>query len=197
MNFKTTIALAVLLAVGGSVLFFTRDSGKADGDSDVGSIADRFGGNTTPAEYVFDKDLNEDDLVRLVLERGDLRLVFERDKKEAAAARAADWRMIEPVAAPTESWKVGNLARTLAKVQYRQSFEPGKDGGPSGEAAGFAPATAVVTLTDADGKEYKLEVGKKAAMSDDSFVRIAGAATIYRANRDLVRFPSTCRTAPS
>ncbi len=186
MNFKTTIVLVALLVVGGAVVFLTRDGGAANGTNENDN--DLFGPATPEAKYVLDPQPEEDDLVRTVLERPDgSRLVFERDKKADDASRAPDWRMIEPVEAPTESWKVGNLSRTFATLQHRGSFEPGKNGALSAEAAGFAPATATVTLVDAQGKEYKFEIGKKAAMSDDSYVRIAGASTIYRANRDLVR----------
>ncbi|MCH7871216.1 MAG: DUF4340 domain-containing protein, partial [Planctomycetes bacterium] len=186
MNFKTTIALVVLLVIGGAAVLFTRDSGPADDSND--SNNDLFGGTANEAKYVLDPQPEEDDLVRVVLERNNgQRLVFEREAKKDAATRAPDWKMVEPVNAPTESWRVGNLARTFAKVQHRGGFEPGKDGGLSAAEAGFEPVTATITLSTADGTEYKLELGKKAAMSDDSYVRIAGAATIYRATRDLVR----------
>ena len=186
MNFKTTIALLALLVVGGAAVFFTRDGGASKGTTEDGN--DLFGADTPEAKYVLDPQPEEDDLVRTVVERSDgSRLVFERDKKADDATRAPDWRMVEPVAAPTVSWAVGNLSRTFAKLKHRGSFEPGAGGALSAAEAGFAPPTATVTLVDAEGNEYKFEVGQKAAMSDDSYVRIAGASTIYRADRDLVR----------
>ena len=122
MNFKTTIALVVLLVIGGAAVLFTRDSGPADDSND--SNNDLFGGTANEAKYVLDPQPEEDDLVRVVLERNNgQRLVFEREAKKDAATRAPDWKMVEPVNAPTESWRVGNLARMFAKVQHRGGFD--------------------------------------------------------------------------
>jgi hypothetical protein len=55
------------------------------------------------------------------------------------------------------------------------------------EEAGLAQPAGSVTMVERDGKQHVVEVGRKAPMSDDTYVRVVGKPTLYRADRDLVR----------
>ena len=66
MNFKTTIALVVLLVIGGAVVLFTRASAPTNDSNDSDGNSDPFGGpSANEAEYVLDPQPEEDELVRV------------------------------------------------------------------------------------------------------------------------------------
>ncbi len=184
MNFKTTIVLLILLAVGAGVAFYVKNRGETAPEEKPEEKKD-------DVRYVFDPQPAEADMTRLVVKRtGKPDLVFEREPKPEgadAATPAPEWRMVEPVEAPTESWRVGNLVTSFGRTRYRSSFEPGSAAGVTAEQAGLAQPAGSVTMIEKGGRQYVVEVGAKPAMSDDTYIRIAGKPTIYRADRDLVR----------
>ncbi|MCA8942916.1 MAG: DUF4340 domain-containing protein, partial [Planctomycetes bacterium] len=51
--------------------------------------------------------------------------------------------------------------------------------------AGLSPAAATITLTDKGGKTYAIEVGGKAPLSTNMYVRVVGEDTIKLVQRDL------------
>lgn len=182
MNFRTTIVLLVLVAGVGLAAWLLKPRAE-EAALDSGAVRPAAG----ETKMVFDPAPKDAEVTRVTLERsGKARLVFERAPKADKPEEMDDWRMVEPIAAPCENWQVNNLLN-VARVQSRGGFEPGKGGAVALEATGLTPPSAVLTLTQKDGKEFKLEVGRKAAMSDDTYVRVAGQATVHRASRDLSR----------
>lgn len=180
MNFRTTGLLVGLLLVAGAVwLFFPRGDTAADLD-----LRD----NTTASElkYVFTPQPKDEDIVRVEIERPDRpRLVFERVSRDEDDVGTEEWQMVEPLNAPVEGYKVGGLVRTLTGLQYQQRVEPGAAGALSPADAGLEPPLATITLQDKDRKVTRVEIGKKAVMSNDTYVRVGGQQTIYVAQRDL------------
>ncbi|MFQ5807094.1 MAG: DUF4340 domain-containing protein, partial [Phycisphaerae bacterium] len=76
---------------------------------------------------------------------------------------------------------------TLTDLEYERSFLPGADGGLSRAEAGLEPPVATFTLTDKEGKEYRFAIGKQAALSNDTYVRVAGKDEIFVVGRDMSR----------
>lgn len=180
MNFKTTMVLLVLLVGGGAAVYYTSDRQK-NADDDVPKTPET-------SQYVFDPQPKTADLVRVRWERKDKpAVVFERQPKADDASQMEDWRITEPVNAATQTWMVDNLARTFGDAKSRTRFKPSDAGAISAEAAGLAAPNGVVTLTDKDGKEFKLEIGKQAAMSNDTYARVGGGEVIQRVEKDLIR----------
>ncbi|HUU95170.1 MAG TPA: DUF4340 domain-containing protein [Phycisphaerae bacterium] len=183
MNFKTTLVLLVIVVIGAVVLFLVparETPTEEDQDQALTPVRE--------TKYVFDPQPATNDVVRLELERpGQVRLAFERAPKADQPEQMEPWEMREPLSTPTETYVVDGLVRTFASLQSRSSFKPGAEGAVSAANAGLEPPVATVTFADKDGKGYKLEVGKKAAMSQDTYVRIAGRQTIHIAARDLAQ----------
>lgn len=182
MSFRTTIILLVLVAGVGVAAWLLKP--RVDEARLEGGVSKPPAGES---KAVFDPAPKDAEVTRVTLERaGKPRMVFERGPKPDKPEQMDDWKMTEPLAAPCENWQVNNLLN-VARVQSRGGFEPGKGGAVALDATGLAPPAAVLTLTQRDGKEFKLEVGRKAAMSDDTYVRVAGQTTVHRASRDLGR----------
>jgi hypothetical protein len=183
MNFKTTLVLLVIVVIGAVVLFLVPSREISPEETE-----DRLPSPARETKYVFDPQPATNDIVRLEVQRSDQpRLAFQRSPKADEPEQMEPWEMREPLSTPTESYVVDGLVRTFASLQSREKFEPGAEGAIGAADAGLQPSVAIVTFADKDGKEYKLEVGKKAAMSQDTYVRIAGRETIHIAARDLAQ----------
>jgi hypothetical protein len=180
MNFKTTgLLLALLIIVSAVWLLFPRAREPATSAPPAPPTSEDL-------KYVFDPQPKDDQLVRMEVERpGKPRMVFERIESETATRAGDDWRMVEPQAVPVDGYKVLGLLRTVTGLQSRTRFEPGAKGHLTAAEAGLEPPAAAITLADKEGKQYRLEVGKKAIMSSDTYVRAGGQPTIQVAVRDL------------
>lgn len=181
MNFKTTFVLLVLVIIGVGLWIVAGQREPAAEQEDAGS--------TTPAEtrYVLDPRPEGDKVVRVEFERHDRpTLVFERSEKEDQPDEMGDWLMIEPLASATESYRVDGLARLLSGLQYQRSIETG-----TGEItladAGLEPPAATLKVTEKDGTESAVLIGKKVALSNNVYVRVADAEEILVVTRDLSR----------
>lgn len=180
MNFKTTgLLLGLLIVVGLVWLLFPRGQTPADVEPPPSPRA--------PATTdLLDPRPKDEDIVRVEVERpGQPRLVLERSAANAEAGVEQDWRMVEPLAAQAESFKVSGLIRTLTGLQSQSRYEPGAAGAPTAADAGLEPPAATITLVDAQGKRTAVQIGKKAAMSNDTYVRLAERPTIHVVARDL------------
>lgn len=182
MNFKTTIALLVLLLGGTIAIWLTQPKASDVSKTDTGEEGEK------KTKYVFGTPPELTTVNRLVVERpGKARMVLERGAKEDNPNQMDDWRFVEPIDGPTENYMIDNLVRVVVQAQSRSEFEPGKGGAPELKDAGLDAPTAVVTVGTKEKKEYKLEVGKKAALSEDTYVRVAGETKAHRVDRDMVR----------
>lgn len=178
MNFRTTLVLAVLVLVAVGAWLYTASRPVREEKPEAPLASE-----TKP---VFDPAIDTESIVRVQFERtGKPRLVFERSPKEDDPARLGDWRMVEPVAGPSEPGMVSSLVSAVAFLNSRAALQPGAAGSISAAEAGLEPPLATITLVDRNNKETRLEIGRKAAMSNDTYVRVAGSPTIHVASRDF------------
>lgn len=177
MNFKTTGVLLLLVVVG---LMFWLFSGEKQKPTEP-EPEQAFGGTKT--KYVVEPQLKADDMIRIVMEGQDRpRMVFERSEQKDAQTQQYDWTMLEPIRTACESWSVSGIASTLAFLTSSGSYKPGE---MKPAEAGLEPPQAVVVLTDKDKKEHRFEIGRRVAMSSDTYVRVGD--TIHVVNRDLLK----------
>lgn len=178
MNLWTTLILLVLVAAG-VVFWLVAPSRQLDLDDEPTSVQPE-------TKYVFDPHPQESDLARLRFERRDKpAIVLEQTEPKDGAFGRGEWRMLEPVEASCESWVISSFVRFFSHAESARRFEPGDSDGVSAAEAGLEPPTAVVTLVDKKDAEFKLEIGGKVAMSDATYVRVAGQSTIHLVNRDF------------
>lgn len=176
MNFKTTLTLLVLVIAGGMVWWLAGKTPVADTSSDESKKPE--------SRYVLESKPSANDIKRLTLERpGKPKLTFERTLSADAASKPEDWRMVEPFASATESYVVNGLVTMLTGLQYTREVKTGDK--ITLADAGLEPPQAIVTITDKGDKEYKVDIGKKQAVGNDTYVRVAGAAELKAVGRDL------------
>lgn len=179
MNFKTTGLLLVLVVIVGAAYFLYPKGGPTEAPPKPADVPESDKALLDPAPAV-------DEVVKLTLQRpGQPYLVFVRSPKSAPAGEYEDWQIAEPFAAPADTWAVRGMVGTLIGLRSRTRFEPGSKGAPSDADAGLAEPVAVALMSDKDGKEYRIEIGRVAAMSNETYVRVTGRPTIHLVARDL------------
>jgi hypothetical protein len=177
MNFKTTVLLLALLVIVFAVWLFFPKGRTAATEEPAPPV------KTDEQKFVFDPQPKDDQLARVELARpGKPALVFERTDTAGEAKLPGEWRMTAPQTVPADGNKVLALARTVANLQART---PTAKTGLTAKDTGLEPPAATVALTDKDGKQYKLEIGSKAPMSSDTYIRVAGQQPIQITMRDL------------
>ena len=182
MNFKTTLALVVLALIVALAMWWL----PAHAPAPVAPTAEAAGPAKPTA--LFDPAPVADDIVRIELARADAApIIIERDAvADAARASAAPWHLLEPVAAPAEGYLARQVVTPLTTLASRAQFEPGEAGQPTAAETGLEPPAVTLTLIDAAGTRFALEIGKRVVMSNDTYVRKVGQPTIYVADRDLL-----------
>jgi hypothetical protein len=180
MNFKTTVLLlAVLVIVFAAWLFVGKGRTAATEESEAPV-------KTDSQKYVFDPQPKDAQLVRVALQRPDAPgMVFERVDTNGDMKLPGEWRMTEPLTVPADGNRVLALARTVANLMARPAAPAGSKSAVTPADAGLAPPAATVALTDQAGKQYELEIGSKAPMSSDTYVRVAGQQAVQLTMRDL------------
>lgn len=177
MNVKTTLTLIALVAIVG-VLWLFLPSREETEPADTPELP------PSRTEPVFDPEPETDTITRVVLERPDEpRIVFARVEPDDDVTGPQKWRIVEPLSARADSAQVNSMCRTFLTLRSRTRLGPDL---LSAADAGLEPPAATLTFADDQGKEHKLEIGKQAVMSTDTYVRAAGAEVIHVANRDLL-----------
>lgn len=180
MNFRTTLVLLILACIGGSFFFLYNapPAPTTDKEEDAES--------PTHTKYVLDPRPTAADVVKLKFERGSRpALSFERSGQKDEKGMPEPWRLVDPPLGVTESYLVDGIVNVACGLQSNRIFKPGAKNSVTAADAGLAPPQAVVSMTDKNGKEYKIEIGKKAPLSNDTFVRVAGASDIMTTTRDF------------
>lgn len=178
MNTKTTLYLAVALAVLSS-LYFLRGSQVEPADAET---ADPFSPVATASRDLSEQQLGDVVKVAYTQKDGD-EWVFEKDTDPSTSSQDA-WRMTSPKEMPCVSWEVDKFDRQLGRLQYELSYKPGEPGAVSLEDAGLDPPEATVSMTDADGKTITIEIGKPAP-NRGTYVRLADSDEICVGRTDL------------
>ncbi len=172
MNFRTTLVLLLVLGVVAGVFLFTQPRQDALREAAVDATGDQ---ERTPLLT----DVSAEDAVRLRVERVGLpTLVLARSMEEGTRT---DWRLVEPVSAAAEQWRVDSLVRDVVGVSSLAAAASGV----TADDAGLTPPEAVVELTMSDGAEHAIEIGRPVALSEDVYGRLAGESQIYVLERRL------------
>lgn len=149
MNFKTTIFLIVILAGIGGYLFFTRSSSETTESS-----------KAAEARKLVDVKPEDVQKVSIVPASGKT-VVFERS--------GSDWKILEPMQAPAESFEVDDLVRDLVGLQSRQQLDADKKA-----SLGLDHPSYTVEITSKAGKTFKYGVGDKPQIGDTLAVLLDG-----------------------
>ena len=150
MNFKTTIALIVLLAAAGAALFFTRDK-----SADTAKVSTDAAGKLL--------DIDSKDVTSVVITPSD-------GSQMTLKKTGADWQVTEPVTAPADTYEVESLVRAFTDAATRGEIDPG---GANAAATGLAAPRYHVTLATGT-KSVKFAVGEKSAVGDNLYVQLDG-----------------------
>lgn len=152
MNFRTTISLLVLLVAAAVVYYVTV---VRRGDTDQVLKPD------PAAERKVLPSVSTADVKRIVVTpaAGD-RLAFER-----VEGKPSDWRIVEPVRAPADSFQVDDLIREVTGLTSRGQVEPGDKGVDQ-------PQYTVELTHGADNKTTTIKVGNRSPVGDMLYVRV-------------------------
>ena len=152
MNFKTTVVLIVLLFAAGVALFFTRDKGGGEAESDKTAAK--------KAQKVF--DVTESDVTKLA--------VTSSDGKKLTLEKSADgkWRLSEPVHAPADSFAADSLVRSVSGLESRGEVDA--RAAADAKATGLDNPRYTIDVTASGGKSYALLVGEKLPVGDNLYV---------------------------
>lgn len=166
MNTKTTLVLLVAVLLAGAIWFFA-------GEENGGNGADIDDAPLDPARRsLIMPKLSTADVVIVRVTRPDSPdLVFER--LESRDAFTAPWRMVEPLVAETESEFVRGVVSLFSGLQVRRRFDPAQSELSLADA-GLDPPRATFALTTEDDRTIAVEIGGSVALSDDTYVRVAG-----------------------
>ncbi len=184
MNLKTTgILIALLVAAGLIWLFAPHASREPAGKTPAQTTPE-------PQKKVLDPPVDPEKVTRVEIEHpGQPALVFERVPAAPGAPSfaPAEWNMVAPLSVPAEGMQIMAVVRALTDLPAVTQFEPGTAGQPTAADVGLEPPTATVALTTDGGTPVRVEIGKKAVMSTDTYVRLAGNKTIHVGQRDLAQ----------
>jgi len=134
-----------------------------------------------PDKLALIEGVQMDDLLEATLE--------EADKDGAMHTKAAfvrkddKWRLSAPVDAPGDDYEVRRLLRAAVEGKYRQTIEPGESGQPRLADLGLDPAAYRLTLKvkakdEKPERTVTVEVGRKAAVGEGLYVRLADAKQV-------------------
>lgn len=183
MDFKTTLFLALAVIIIGGAFWLLAPVAEQSPTDTPDTTA-----QTPETEYIFDPQPSTQSIVRVEIAQPDAEpLVFEREPTtDTTPANLASWRLTAPVPAAVDSWSVRSLLNTLRNVQTRAAFRPNDENAVTAADAGLTPPTATITMTDEEGTQFALEIGKHVVMSTDTYVRVPGEQVIHIAKRDLL-----------
>src|SRR5579884_2047034 len=148
MNFRTTIILLILLAGAGAYVAVRQLAGPKQGTSETTS---------TPGKLV---TMDVPDVTKLSITPSD-------GPKIVAEKEGTQWRLVEPVKAPADTFTVEDVVRAVTGLQSRGEL-------PEEKAAslGLDHPTYVLDLTDKNGRTTKLSLGDKSEIADSLYVLV-------------------------
>ena len=183
MRYTTTVLLALIVIAAAVAIYVFRDDifGEAPPAPEKPS-----------AEKALVEDLEADDLTEVTLQQSDDE--GELVTRLAAAKSGDQWRLTAPVAGRVDDYEVRRLARGALEATYRTTLEPGAKGQPSLADLGLDPPAYRLTLTGTKKTEDEdpagepvtvtVDIGRKAAVGDGLYVRLAGAEEVVMLGSD-------------
>ncbi|MCC7292735.1 MAG: DUF4340 domain-containing protein [Phycisphaerales bacterium] len=182
MNLKTTFFLLVVLAgCAVSYLIFKPDPAKIREarlqKPEAKSAEDA-------VEQTLLKDVKLGDIVKVTCKLAAQAepWVFEKTKVDDKDV----WDITSPLKARAASWQVDSIHRRMSELRYDISYKVG-EGGVTPAEAGLDAPTAVVAITDKDGKSAAVEIGKSNGRNE-TYARIAGGDRIIVATTSFATF---------
>jgi len=104
------------------------------------------------------------------------------DGKPMRIERVEDkWRIVEPISAAADEATVSRVVDPIKTLTFKRSYEPGQAEAPGDGLTGLDKPRWKVTLTDSDGAEHVLLVGKPVPLSAgrETYVRRGDGKTTY------------------
>ncbi len=171
MRYTTTLILAVVALVAVVIIVMYREE---------------LTGEWKPSEKPPDKlalieDVAMDDLTEATLEEagkdGTMR------PRVAFVKKDDKWHLAAPVDGPADDYEVRQLLRAALEGKYRQTIDPAGKGQPTFVDLGLDPPAYRLTLKakakkEKPGPTVTVEIGRKAAVGEGLYVRLAGAKKV-------------------
>lgn len=172
MNFKTTIALFILLAVVGGYFYFVEFGNMTGYEAHQQQLGNESDG--AAGEPVFtDESLTAEAIDRIELTRGGR--IFTAEKQ------GGDWFQTQPVRFPLDSHTPNTVAQQFVGLRYVQSIEPveteAQPDAPSTAQMGLDKPRAVITVEIGD-KSWALKLGRL-AVDGHGYAQVEGEDTAY------------------
>jgi hypothetical protein len=142
MNFKTTITLLILLAIGGGALYLAR--GKSETP-------------VAPPSEAHLLDISSGDVSHLAITTDDGQHII-------AEKSNGKWQLTEPVKTPAEESTVSSVIETISSLQSRGQVDLA--------SAGVSQPHFKVELTAKNNKTINLDIGDRSAAGDNLYVRV-------------------------
>jgi hypothetical protein len=172
MNFKTTAFLLVLLVIVGAY-FLLVEHGREATPHDLSSS------DSGEGQPLFAHDAVSTDRVQsLTLMRERQQIVFEHVD--------GDWRQVEPVRFPLNTWSMRNLIDQTTRLRYSERFEPGRRNAPSLADVGLLEPLATLTIRTEEGSTQKVALGRQ-TIGGRGYARLNDDPQVYVINDALHR----------
>jgi hypothetical protein len=154
MNFRTTIILLIVLAVGGVFLF----------------VANRHSSTTDTTQTAFDakgKKLFEqkaDDITKLSIHPADAGA-----KPIVLDKQNGTWKLVQPVAWGADSFEARNLVESVVDLRSQGGVDLDS---ANLSSTGLDHPRYSIEATDSSGKTLKLDVGNRSSLGNDLYVKV-------------------------
>lgn len=184
MNFRTTIVLLILLALGGVFLFVAN---RHSTDSDTTQTA-----FDTKGKKLF--DAKADDITKLSIHSADAgakSIVME--KKDGT------WRLVEPVAWDADSFEAQNLVNSVVDLRSQGGVDLDS---ANLSSTGLDQPRYTIDATETSGKSLQLHIGNRSAIGNDLYVKVgddksgqlvAGGTLADKLDKGIEKFADTLR----
>jgi Domain of unknown function (DUF4340) len=174
MNYKTTLALLLMLAlVGGYYYVFERDqiSGYEARQQQQADLSEK-----DPGTPVFD----DENLTVSAIDRID---ITRSGQTASMVKEEGQWLQTKPVRFALESYAPSAIAENFVRLRYLQRYQAGDPDAPTTEQMGLDEPRAVVTVL-AGEKSWTLKLGKL-SVGRRGYVQIDGDDSIYAVDSAL------------
>ncbi len=178
MNFKTTVALLVLLLLVGAYFVFVEQGTQTTHERL--RVRQEHGGNVA-GEPVFTADqLSTEQIDSITIQRSGG--VVELNKE------GADWWQTYPVRFPLDTWSVRRVIDDMAGLRFTERHASGSGEFPTADQAGLSPAKSSVTLRVGVDEpiEHTVHLGKSPG-GGWGYARVNGEGGVYIVNDALHR----------
>ncbi len=166
MNYKTTLALVLLLAAVGAYFYFVEFGTTSRYDAHQQQQADQT--DAVEGEPLFD-EMDADTISSITLTRAGQSMTATRTN--------GDWHQTAPVRFPLNNYTLDSIAKQLASLRYLKKISADMPDAPSDSLMGLESARAVVNFTAGD-KATTLHLGK-VTLGGHAYLKVEGDENAY------------------